>query len=97
MKRKAYLPVGHILYELRFSKKKPVADGEVCQGYCDFKSRLIVIWSNPNSEAMRSCIIHEWLHAFFYELGHEDLAEDHSVICPLEMALMRLRLEVPSL
>ncbi len=97
MKRPASLPVGHTLYELRFVKKKPVVDGDKCQGYCDFKKRLIVIWENPNTEAMRSCIYHEFLHAFFYEIGHEDLAEDHSVISPLEMAIMRLRLEVPCL
>lgn len=91
------IPVGHTQYRVVFSKKKPVVAGEKCQGYCDYKQRKIVIWANPNSMALRSCLFHEWLHAVFYELGHEDLADDHSIIAPLEMALMRLRLEVPAL
>jgi len=42
-------------------------------------------------------LIHEWLHAVFYELGWENLSDDHEVITALEISLMRLRLEVPSL
>lgn len=93
----AHLPVGHCTYRLEFVKKKPVVDGEVCQGVCDYKQRKITIWENPNVVAMRSCMVHEFLHALFYELGHEELADDHSMIVALEMAIMRLRLEIPSL
>jgi hypothetical protein len=93
----AAIPVAHTQYAVEFTKTKPVADGEECIGYCDTDKKRLVIWRNPNATAMRSCLIHEWLHAVFYEIGQVELSEDHSVICPLEMALMRLRLEVPSL
>jgi hypothetical protein len=93
----AAIPVAHTQYRVQFTKKKPRVGKDVCQGYCDYKRRLIVVWENPNALAMRSCLIHEWLHALFYELGHEGLADDHGIIVAIEMALMRLRLEVPSL
>lgn len=93
----ATIPVAHTSYKVRFVKKPPVVDGKTCQGCCDVNTKTITVWRNPNSTALRSTLIHEWLHALFYELGWSELADDHSVIVALEISLMRLRLEVPAL
>jgi len=91
------IPVAHTQYAVKFVRKVPTIDGKKCQGYCDHAKKLIVVWRNPNPTALRSCLLHEWLHAVFYELGYESLSDDHSVIVALEISLMRLRLEVPHL
>ncbi len=93
----AAIPVAHTQYRVVFTKNPPVIEGEVCQGACDYNTRTITIWRNPNAMAMRSCIFHEWAHAFFHEIGRDALADDHTVITALEIALMRVRLEIPSL
>ena len=93
----AAIPVAHTQYRVVFTKKPPVVDGKKCQGCCDTVKKTITIWRNPNATALRSTLIHEWLHAVFYEMGWDSLADDHSVIVALEISLMRLRLEVPNL
>lgn len=93
----AAIPVAHTQYRVRFVKKPPKLKGKQCHGICDPATKTITIWRNPNATALRSTLIHEWLHAVFYELGHEALSDDHSVIVALEIAIMRLRLEVPAL
>ncbi len=93
----AAIPVAHTQYSVQFVKKVPTIDGKQCQGYCDHAAKKIVVWRNPNPTAFRSCLIHEWLHAVFFELGYESLSDDHAVIVALEISLMRLRLEVPAL
>lgn len=91
------IPVAHTSYRVRFVKTPPTVAGKQCQGVCDPATKTITIWRNPNATALRSTLIHEWLHAVFYELGWDTLADDHSVIVALEISLMRLRLEVPAL
>jgi hypothetical protein len=93
----AAIPVAHTQYRVVFTKKAPKLKGRECLGICDPATKTITVWRNPNAMALRSTLIHEWLHAVFYEMGWETLAEDHSVIVALEISLMRLRLEVPSL
>ena len=93
----AAIPVAHTQYKVRFTKKPPKLGGKECHGHCDVNTKTITIWRNPNATALRSTLLHEWLHAVFYELGWESLCDDHSVIVALEISLMRLRLEVPSL
>ena len=93
----AAIPVAHTQYRVVFTKKPPVLNGKKCQGICDPTTKTITVWRNPNATALRSTILHEWLHAVFYELGWEAMSDDHSIIVALEIALMRLRLEVPSL
>jgi len=91
------IPVAHTTWRIVLTKKPPKLNGRVCQGICDPSTKTITVWKNPNSTALRSTIHHEWLHAVFHEMGWDELADDHSVIVALEIALMRLRLEVPSL
>jgi hypothetical protein len=93
----AAIPVAHTQYRVVFTKKPPLLKGKACQGICDPATKTITVWRNPNATALRSTLFHEWLHAVFYELGWDTLADDHSVIVALEISLMRLRLEVPSL
>jgi hypothetical protein len=93
----AAIPVAHTQYRVAFTKKPPVLNGKQCHGVCNVETKTITIWRNPNSMALRSTLLHEWLHAVFYELGHEALSDDHSIIVALEISLMRLRLEVPNL
>jgi hypothetical protein len=93
----AAIPVAHTQYKIRFVKKPPKVRGKECQGVCDPATKTITIWRSGNPTAMRSTIFHEWLHAVFYEMGWDSLADDHSIIVALEISLMRLRLEVPSL
>lgn len=93
----ATIPVAHTQYRIVFVKKAPVVDGKECDGCCDTNKKLITVWRNPNPTALRSTIIHEWLHALFFEMGWASLVDDHSVIVAMEIAIMRLRLEVPAL
>lgn len=93
----AAIPVGHTQYKVVFTKKPPKLNGRECHGHCDVNTRTITVWRNPNSIALRSTIFHEWLHAVFFEMGWDTLVDDHSVIVAMEISLMRLRLEVPSL
>lgn len=95
--RLAAIPVAHTQYRVVFTKKPPTLKGKECHGVCDHAKKTITVWRNPNVTALRSTLIHEWLHAVFYELGYDSLSDDHSVIVALEIALMRLRLEVPAL
>jgi hypothetical protein len=91
------IPVAHTQYRVVFTKKPPVLKGKQCHGVCDPNTKTITVWRNPNAMQLRSTLLHEWLHAVFYELGYESLYDDHSVIVALEISLMRLRLEVPNL
>jgi uncharacterized protein YjaZ len=91
------LPIAHTHYKVQFSKKKPRVGKDECQGYCDYKNRKIVIWMNPNTTAMRACLWHEYHHALFYELGHEGLACEEGIVEGMALAIMRVRLEVPTL
>ena len=93
----AAIPVAHTQYRVVFTKKPPKVDGKECNGSCDTNTKTITIWRNPNVTALRSTIIHEWLHAVFFEMGWDALVDDHSVIVAMEIAIMRLRLEVPAL
>lgn len=95
--RVAAIPVAHTSYRVVFTKKPPLLKGKECHGVCDPSTKTITVWRNPNPTGLRSTLIHEWLHAVFYEMGWEELSDDHSVIVALEISLMRLRLEVPDL
>lgn len=93
----AAIPVAHTQYKVVFVKKPPVYKGKQCHGICYPATRTIKIWQNPNVMQLKSTLLHEWLHAVFYELGWDELCDDHEIITALELSLMRLRLEVPSL
>jgi uncharacterized protein YjaZ len=91
------LPVAFTTYRVEFSRKKPRVGKDDCQGYCDFKNRKIVIWENPNQESMRACLWHEYHHALFYELGHDELAGEEGIVESMALSIMRVRLEIPDL
>ena len=90
-------PVAHTTYTVELYKEQPLVDGDRVQGYCDYKNRRIGIWINPNEEAMRAAWWHEWSHAFLYEVGMDDLADNHSLVEGLAISIMSVRLKVPHL
>lgn len=87
-------PVAHTTYAVHLFKEQPVVDGERVQGYCDYNKREIGLWINPNQEAMRAAWWHEWSHGFLYEVGMDDLANNHSLVEGLALSIMSVRLKV---
>lgn len=88
------IPIAHTTWNVELYKDYPVADGEKVQGYCDYTKRTIALWMNPNEEAMRAAFWHEWSHGLLYELGSDELADNHSLVEGLALSIMGVRLKV---
>jgi hypothetical protein len=97
MKVRFRLPVAHTTYLVTTNKRKPNCDGELVQGYCNYGARRISLYRNPNAEAMRAALWHEYVHALLHELGRPDMADDEALVEGIAQAVMRVRLEHPEI
>lgn len=95
MKRRFTLPIAHVNYEVLLSRKAPKADGEVVQGYCDYKAREIAVHLHGNIEVVRQTLWHEAVHAILQELGRSDLSHNEAFVEGLALSIARIRLEEP--
>jgi hypothetical protein len=82
------VPIAHTTYRVCLFKKRTKVEGEEVQGYCDYGKREIGLWMNPNEEAMRACFWHEFAHGLLYELGSDSLADNHSLVEGMALAIM---------
>jgi hypothetical protein len=88
------IPVSHVNYRVRFEKSVRHR-GKPVHGLCDVTKRLIRVEIKPNVDFMRQVIWHEWIHAFFYEVGQVIDGENEAVTDTIATAIMRVRLEHP--
>lgn len=92
------LPVVFADYTVSLTAKYPKVNGKDVLGYCHYEPRIIKVrYHASNVELVRATLWHEFFHAAFRELGRGELAGDESLVDGLANAVMRARLEVPSL
>lgn len=73
------LPVGLATYTVKF-KKKVVADGDTCNGICDYEDKIIEIQSTGTLEVQVTTLWHEFTHALLHELGATALTTDEAFV-----------------
>ena len=92
------LPVVFTDYHVTLCANYPKVDGKDVLGYCHYEPRIIKVrYHVSNTELSRATLWHEWFHAALRELGRGELASDEVLVDGLANAVMRVRLEVPSL
>ena len=60
--------VGGVTYKIK-NKENPHSNGNVCYGTCDHQNLVIEMNSNNNKQRYNQTLIHEIMHAVFYEAG----------------------------
>lgn len=66
-------------------------------GECDFSKKRIRVDEGTSAENWRATLWHEIFHALLYELGRDKLSDDEALVEGLAIAIMRIRLTVPTL
>jgi hypothetical protein len=89
------LPVAHVNYDVRLSRKPPRVGTEPVQGYCHYGPRKIAVHLHSNAEVVRQTIWHEATHALLRELGRNDLSSNEALVEAIALSIMRIRLEEP--
>lgn len=99
MKRKRfYLPVAFVEYRVRPVKRIDVGKNRDCaSGATDLKGRDIMVSDGTSAENWRATLWHEWIHAFFYEVGRPELCNDEALVESLAIAIMQVRMRAPTL
>lgn len=73
------LQIGLATYAVKF-KKRVRQDGADCDGLCHYDDKVIDIQVNQPPDRLLTTFLHEFMHAAFYELGAEELADNESFV-----------------
>lgn len=89
------LPVGLVTYTVKF-RKTINFQGTACEGLCDPVKKIIwVERRTADPDVMLATFWHEYAHALFFELGHEDLARNESFVEALAQNIARAVRSLP--
>ncbi len=99
MKRtRFYLPVAFVEYRVRPVKRIDYRKHrDIASGATDTKGRDIMIAEGTSAENWRSTLWHEWIHAFFHEMGRPELCADEALVEALAISIMQVRMRAPTL
>jgi hypothetical protein len=87
-----YLPV--VFTEYRVKPVKTIKDASGC---CNVQTREILIANGTSAENWRATLWHEWVHAFFHEIGRPELCSDEALVEAVAIAIMQVRVRAPDL
>jgi Zn-dependent peptidase ImmA (M78 family) len=87
-----HLPV--LFTEYLVKPRKTIKDASGC---CNVTTREIFIASGTSAENWKATLWHEWVHAFFHEMGRPELCSDEALVEALAIGIMQVRSRAPDL
>lgn len=91
-----YAKVGHRKYKIE-SYTAQIASADQRYGFCDLSNAIIKVDAQYGIEKARDTLLHEILHAIYYEWGLQDEDKEERIVSQYGTALTQVMCDSPEL